>query len=73
MHLGVADPLADLALREVLHEAQLEHLALHFGKREPGGRDRVAVLDELVGGVLAAEHVDERGGFAVVACGRRVE
>jgi hypothetical protein len=58
VHLGVADLLADLALREVLHEAQLEYLALDFGERHPGACDRVAVLDEVVGGVLAAEHVD---------------
>ena len=36
-------------------------------------RDRLAVLDELVGGVLATEHVHERAGLAVTRRGRRVE
>ena len=53
VHLRVADPLADLALRQVVHEAQLEHLALDLGERVPCARDRVAVLDQLVGRVIA--------------------
>src|SRR5919109_2993588 len=31
VHLRVADPVADLPLSQVLHKAQLEHLALDLG------------------------------------------
>ena len=55
MHLRVADPLADLALRQVVHEAQLDDLALDLGQGESGAGDGVAVLHELVGRVVAAE------------------
>jgi hypothetical protein len=73
MHLRVADPFADLALRQVVHEAQLEHLPLDLGECQPRARDRVAILDQLVGRVLAPKHLNERGGLAVIARGRCVE
>ena len=73
VHLRVADPLADLALGQVVHEAQLDHLALDVRQRLPGAGDRVAALDELVGRVLVAEQVDQRGRLVVLTRGRRVE
>src|SRR5512132_2099129 len=32
VHLRVANPLTDLPLREVVHEAELEHLTLDLGQ-----------------------------------------
>src|ERR671910_1088579 len=66
MHLRVADALADLALVQVVHEAQLEDRALHVRQCLPGSRYRVAVLDEFVGGVLATQQVDERCAVIVI-------
>ena len=67
MHLRVADPQADLALGEVVPEAELNDLPLHLGKRPPGAGDRVAVLHELVRGVLVAQELDERRRLVLVA------
>src|SRR5215212_359067 len=66
MHLRVPDALADLALVQIVHEAQLENRALHIGQPLPGAGNRVAIPYELVRDVLAAEQVDKRRGIAVV-------
>ena len=73
MHLRVADLLADLPLREVLHEAQLEHLTLDLRQRGPRAGDRLTVLDELVRGVVVAEQVDQRGRLVLVTARRCIE
>ena len=73
MHLRVADLVADLALGHVMHEAQLEDVALDLGQCAPGVGYGVAALDELVGVVVSAQQVHQLGGLVVLARGGRVE
>ena len=68
-----ADRLADLGLREVLDEAEVQDPALARRQRPHAVRHDVARLDELELGVLAAERVAERAGLAVRAAGGLVE
>src|SRR5689334_5842152 len=65
LHLRDADVLADLALREVLGEAQVEHAVLARRERADAARHDVAALDEREGLVLAADRLAERAGLAV--------
>src|SRR4029079_4078828 len=73
VHLRVADSLADLALREVLHEAQLEHLPLDLRELAPRAGDRLAILDEVERRVVVTQQVHERGRLAIVADDGSVE
>ena len=73
VHLRVPDLLADLALCEVVHEAQLHHAALELWERLPGAGDRVAALHQLVGRVHVAEQVQEGARLVVLARGGRVQ
>src|SRR3954447_13992032 len=63
VHLGDADAVGDLRLREVLHEAQMQHDAVARRQRLKRRRDRRAVLDELEALVLGADRL--RVGLAV--------
>src|SRR5215207_10678180 len=63
VHLGDADALGDLGLREVLDEAQVEHDPVAGRQRLQRRRDRRAVLHELEAVVLDADRL--RVGLAV--------
>src|SRR4051794_21283656 len=73
LHLRDPDVLADLALREVLDEAQVQDAML--ARREPAhaARHRVAALDERDRPVLAADRLAERARLAVGAAGGVLE
>jgi hypothetical protein len=85
VHLRAADPLADLLLREVLAEPQVQHLALalvQHGAELLEGDPVIAaaeagprVLDRLVPGgavrlVVVCGRVERRGGIAVLRLDR---
>src|SRR3954469_19142310 len=57
VHLGDADALGDLGLRQVLHEAEVEHDAVARGQGRERRGDRGAVLDELEAVVLDADRL----------------
>src|SRR5580693_2876896 len=73
VHLRAADPLADLALGELLDEPQAQHLALDVAERSPAGHERLAILGQLVPAVLAPERVAERAAVLVLVGDRRIE
>jgi hypothetical protein len=62
MHSRVTDPLADLALVEAVHEAQLKDRALHARQLVPGRRYRLVERRRLVAGrrLLRLEHLLDR-------------
>src|SRR6185369_9087394 len=72
LHLGDADDLADLLLREVLLEAQPQHAALALVEALEQARDRRAVLGPGQLGVQRAVRVGQRG-VLVVAAARGVQ
>jgi hypothetical protein len=55
LHLRAAHPLADLALGQVVHEAQLHGLSLVVRQPSPCRRDRFALGHRVVGRVLVSE------------------
>src|SRR3954471_3353280 len=73
LHLRDADVLADLALREVLDEAQVEDAVLARRERADAARHDVAALDERDRRVLAADRLAERARLAVGAAGGVLE
>ena len=60
VHLGDADALGDLGLREVLDEAQVQHDPVARGQRLQRRGDRGAVLDELEAVVLERRSTPRR-------------
>src|SRR6185312_15176054 len=73
LHLRDADALADLGLREVLGEAQVQHLALARGDRAHEVLDRGAILGQREAALLGAERVAQRVPALVLAAARRLE
>ena len=67
VHLGDADALGDLGLREVLDEAQVQHDAVARRQRLQRRRDRGAVLDELEAVVLDPDRLGVGLAVALVA------
>ena len=63
MHLGVADPLGYLRLRQVLDEAQLQDQPLAVVEVGEGTLKGQFVLDQLVAGVFVADPLRGRGFF----------
>ena len=72
VHLRDADARADLRLREVLLEAQAQHLALAVGEHAHQALDRGGVLGHGEAGVLGADRVGDAAGVLVVVA-RAVE
>src|SRR4051794_7450382 len=72
VHLRDADDVADLGLREVLLEAQAQHLALALGQHAHQSLDGRGVLRHGVAVVLGAEGVDELALLVLLAA-RAVE
>ena len=60
MHLGDAHPLRDLALGQVLDEAEVKHLAVPLGDLLERWADRGTVLDRLEAGILLADSLPQR-------------
>src|SRR3954469_1681413 len=73
LHLRDADVLADLALREVLDEAQVEDAVLARRERAHAAAHDVAALDEPERRALAADRLAERARLAVGAAGGVLE
>ena len=71
LHLRDADPLADLALRQVLDEAQVQDLAVALRQRLEPLLEHHVVLDLVEVLVAAADLLDERDRAAVVASAHR--
>src|SRR3954451_17986816 len=69
LHLRDADMLADLALREVLDEAQVEDAVLARRERAHAAAHDVAALDEPERRVLAADRLAQRARLPVRAGG----
>ena len=61
MHLGDAEFLADLGLRQIAVVAQHQDPLLPLGQLDEQVPDEVAVLDAGEGGVLVAEPVEQAG------------
>src|SRR4051812_17845667 len=66
LHLRAAEAGRDVALLELLVEAQLEHLALRRAEGRQGPLERAPVLHGAVGVVLLAEPIGERRGLLPV-------
>src|SRR6476469_10512006 len=73
LHLRDADALADLSLREILAEAQLQHDALTLGDAREQGLERRARLGALVAAVGGAKRLGYALGLFVARGARRVE
>ena len=73
LHLRDADALADLGLREVLVEAQAQHLALARRDRAHEVLERRAVLGQREAVLLGAERVAEGVAAVVLAAARRLQ
>ena len=73
VHLGDADPLADLRLRQVLLEAQPQHLALAVGQHAHQPLDGGGVLGQPEARVLGAEGVGVGVAVLLVVGARPVE
>src|SRR5215212_1808116 len=73
VHLGHPDAGADLRLREVLLEAQAQHLALPLGQDPHQALDGGRVLGDREAGVLDADRVRDPARFLVVLLARAVQ
>src|ERR671915_1675737 len=72
MHLGDADPRPDLGLREVLREAQAQHLALAVAEGGHQALDGSRVLGDAEAGILGAHRLGHAVAVLVVVA-RAVE
>jgi len=74
VHLGVADPIADLALRETVHEAQSKHLPFEVAELGPARGDRLSLVGKLVHDGVAMLRAcglhDAAGAFSAATSGR---
>ena len=73
MHLGAADPAADFALGELVHEPEAQHLALDVGERSPAGGKPLAMFGQPLPVTLTSQRLAERAPILVLVRDRGVE